>query len=1427
MKNFGSRLIAIALMCAMLMGVLPILSVGTRAAQNGSCGENITWTLEEGVLTLSGTGATTEFTRVAATDTVNYPWADDIDRITTIVVGEGITNLDNYCFYNLSNVTSVTLPESLKRVETRVFTGCTELKELTINSTLDWAGYEAFAGSGITDLYFTADPPKGCSGTAPCKNLTYNLHYACNNTAWTADKVAALGGTPTQIPEHDLVDGICNLCNSQPVEQVGGSCGETALWTLAGEVLTITGTGSTDEYVRTAATDTVNYPWADYIDQITTILVEEGITTLDNYCFYNLSKVTSVTLPASLERLETRIFSGCTALEELTVNSGLKYLGFEALAASGITDLYFTAGAPEKFSGTAPCKSLVYNLHVPCNDTTWTAEKVASLGGTSTQVIDHNYENGICAGCADQQEGQITGTCGDNITWKLEEGVLTLSGTGETAEYTRDSATDTVNYPWANFTNAITAIVVEEGITNLDNYLFYNLKNVTAVTLPKSLERLETRIFKGCTALQELTVPSSLKYLGLEALAPSGITSLYFTAGAPEKFSGTKPCGNQSINLHIPCNDATWTADKLAAMGSAVTLVQEHSWEGTVCNACGASQDTLVTELTLDKTEWTMSLMETVTLVASVKPDNATDKTVLWSSGDESVAVVSGGTVTPKKAGTVTITATAADGSGCEAFCVITVTDELEGSCGVDARWAIKDGVLTISGTGSTTEYKRDSATDTVNTPWYNGREMITAIVVEEGITVLDNYVFYGLSNVASVTLPKTLTRIETRVFTKCSSLTQLTVPASKVYLGFEAFAGSGITDLYFTAGAHGGCSTTAPCNNMIYQLHLPCTAQNWTAAQMDAMGGNMTLVIDHSWQEGRCTACGAKEDTPVTGITLNKTEISIYCMGTQILKATVTPADATNTVLEWTSSDDAIATVSSVGTVTGVAPGTAVITAAAKDGSGISATCTVTVMEGLGGSCGDYASWTFKDGVLTISGWGSTTKFVRNTQKDTINYPWASFKDEITRVVVGEGITVLNNYAFYNCSNIRSVRLPSTLKEIAYGAFQGTSRLGAVTIPANVNKLGSQAFKGSGLKTITFTGLTPSSFGKNLFDGVKAKVYYLCNDSERSYGKGLTWEKTHTFEEKDGVRRCSKCHELDGTPVTSVTLDQTEILLMIGDSLKLNATVEPADAAYPGVIWSSSEEAVVMVSEDGTLTAVEAGSAQIVAKAKDGGDVQAICNVTVRQGVGGQVGDLFWIYHYGKLTVTGQGPMPQISIAPWAMYADEIVELTLESGVTTVGDKAFAGLEQLAIVNLPDTLTQIGAGAFENTQLLTEIKIPASVTELGSRAFAVSGLKEIAFSGYLPEAAADVFEGVTATATILCDDTPKDMGGTITWQQGHDYQPTGDKLVCINCGHATEEPRNTSKSENSMSWLWWVLGVLAAAAVGTAVILTRKKKEK
>ena len=105
-----------------------------------------------------------------------------------------------------------------------------------------------------------------------------------------------------------------------------------------------------------------------------------------------------------------------------------------------------------------------------------------------------------------------------------------------------------------------------------------------------------------------------------------------------------------------------------------------------------------------------------------------------------------------------------------------------------------------------------------------------------------------------------------------------------------------------------------------------------------------ITVTTEDGNKTATCAVTVTAATVPVTGVTLNKTSTSLYVGDTETLTPTITPDNATNKNVTWSSDDTSVATVDASGLVTAVARGTAVITATAADGSGASASCTVTV---------------------------------------------------------------------------------------------------------------------------------------------------------------------------------------------------------------------------------------------------------------------------------------------------------------------------------------------------------------------------------------------------------------------------------------------------------------------------------------------------
>ena len=104
-------------------------------------------------------------------------------------------------------------------------------------------------------------------------------------------------------------------------------------------------------------------------------------------------------------------------------------------------------------------------------------------------------------------EKETSGSCGVNTSWRLEDGVLTISGTGEMHNYI-DQA------PWSDSRDEITALVLEPGVTNLGDEAMKACENLQWVSIGPDVTKLGKRAFCGCTSLQEITIPDTVTEIG-------------------------------------------------------------------------------------------------------------------------------------------------------------------------------------------------------------------------------------------------------------------------------------------------------------------------------------------------------------------------------------------------------------------------------------------------------------------------------------------------------------------------------------------------------------------------------------------------------------------------------------------------------------------------------------------------------------------------------------------------------------------------------------------------------------------------------------------------------------------------------------------------------------------------------------------------
>ena len=116
-----------------------------------------------------------------------------------------------------------------------------------------------------------------------------------------------------------------------------------------------------------------------------------------------------------------------------------------------------------------------------------------------------------------------SGTCGDNVTWTLDdEGTLTISGAGRMTSYT-----DSNRSPWYSRRNSITSVYIESNVTSIGDYTFTGCINLTSLTIPVGVTSIGGKAFSGCSGLTSITIPASVTSIALLAFDYcSGLTSI-------------------------------------------------------------------------------------------------------------------------------------------------------------------------------------------------------------------------------------------------------------------------------------------------------------------------------------------------------------------------------------------------------------------------------------------------------------------------------------------------------------------------------------------------------------------------------------------------------------------------------------------------------------------------------------------------------------------------------------------------------------------------------------------------------------------------------------------------------------------------------------------------------------------------------------
>ena len=253
---------------------------------------------------------------------------------------------------------------------------------------------------------------------------------------------------------------------------------------------------------------------------------------------------------------------------------------------------------------------------------------------------------------------------------------------------------------------------------------------------------------------------------------------------------------------------------------------------------------------------------------------------------------------------------------------------------------------------------------------------------------------------------------------------------------------------------------------------------------------------------------------------------------------------------------------------------------------------------------CTSLTNVTIPEGVLRIESSAFekcsslTSIILPESMKEIGNFAFSGCTS-LTSIILPESMKKIRSLVFSGCSSLTSINIPEGVTSIGYDAFSDCNSLTSIILPESMEEIGNRAFSGcTSLTSIICNAVTPPTIESTLisYDADKSIPVYVPASSVKAYKAAKYWS------EFTNIRPLA----------TSVTLNQSSVSLIEGESITLSATVIPEAVDVASVIWSSSDEDVAIVSSNGKVDAIGVGSATITATANDGSGVSASCEVTV-----------------------------------------------------------------------------------------------------------------------------------------------------------------------------------------------------------------------
>ncbi len=1272
---------------------------------SGKCGEyseNLLWSLNSyGTLTISGKDTMKNYKSFTL-----LPWYDYISSIKKIIIEDGVTSIGDRAFFWCENVTDVTIPDSVTIIGTHAFSGCKKLTNITISADITIIGERAFSGCDkLTNITVASENENYCNdeyGVLFNKDMTTLIQYpigheratyeiptsvttiakeafsGCNNLSsitippnvQTIDYYAFnycldLESIIIQNPDCAIYDSAETFHSNitlygntgstaelyamkysrsfvaldvdpptTPKVIASGTCGENLTWTLdENGTLNISGTG-----VMTDFTAYTTMPWYSYREEIQNVIIDDGVTSIGCYAFYNFDSIvsitisdsvtsigygafeycdsiTNITIPDSVTSIDKSAFSVCNSLISITFekNSQLTNISEYAFAyCENLSNVSFGKNSQLKSIGSG----VFYNCFKLTSVDFGENSQLKSIGASA--FYDCNLTNITIPDSVTTIGGLAFNSCSSLTSIIIPDNVTTIGNMA--FAFCHNLKNITVKAGNKSYRSDSYGVLFSYDMTQLKQYPIGNTRN--SYNIPNEVTSIAASSFAACKNLERITIPNNVASIASGAfeycenltsiVIPNGVTSI------------PSSCFAECKNL------------KSVTIADSVTIIDGWAFENCTNLECvefgEKSELTSIGAAAFDNCN---------SLVKITIPSNVTDIHMYAFDNCSSLCEIT--ILNPDceifDAFSIYYSAVICgyNNSSAQEFAeqnnraFVSLTGNatdiiLSASCGNSAELTItRNGAMTVTGTGNMYNYYSSG----LKPEWYNLRRFIKSITIADTITSIGSNTFYDFYQLFEIIIPDSVTSIGSSAFYACENLTSITIPDSVTSIDSLAF--THCNNLASITILNPACMIFNDANT----IKSGATIYGYTGstAEKYAEKYNRTFV-----------ALAAHEHSYTSTVTLAAT-----CCTTGVMTYTCECDDSYTEVIPFDFNNHA--------------GGTEIRDA-------VTPTCSI---EG-------YTGDTYCLGCNNKIADGSPISMPAHHYESVIIAPTCEYGGHTTHTCTACG---------YNYTTDETDAI-------------GHNYVGTVTLEPTCTDPGvktyvcqndaAHAYK----EEIPAPGHTPDTDATC----TNAQVCCVCG-KELQPALGHTWDEgvldPAPTPEQDGILTftCNRCGET-----------KTE-------TVKYEPEIIASGTCGENLTWTLYADGKLVISGTGGMTNYSSYSS--VPWYSNRSEIK---KVVIKSGVT-SIGNYAFANCTGLVSVDFGDNSQLQSIGAHAFYScGNLVRITIPDNVTTIGNSAFQYCRTLASITLPDDLTSIGNSAFWNCVALTSITIPHDITNIGNAAF-------------------------------------------------------------------------------------------------------------